>query len=39
VLQALGQREEAMRHLKRSAALSSEIGGACEPEVWKLVEW
>jgi tetratricopeptide (TPR) repeat protein len=39
VLQALGQREEAMRHLKRSAALSSEIGGAREPEVWKLVEW
>ena len=39
VLQALGLREEAMRHLKRSAALFSEIGGAREPEVWKLVEW
>jgi DNA-binding SARP family transcriptional activator len=39
VLQALGMRDEAMRHLKRSAALFSEIGGAREPEVWKLVEW
>jgi DNA-binding SARP family transcriptional activator len=39
VLQALGLREEAMRHLKRSATLFSEIGGAREPEVWKLVEW
>jgi DNA-binding SARP family transcriptional activator/Tfp pilus assembly protein PilF len=39
VLQALGLREEAMRHLKRSAALFSEIGGAREPEVWKLVQW
>jgi len=39
VLQALGKHEEAMRHLKRSAALFCEIGGAREPEVWKLVEW
>ena len=39
VLQALGKHEEAMRHLKRSAALFSEIGGAREPEIWKLVEW
>jgi tetratricopeptide (TPR) repeat protein len=39
VLQALGKHEEAMRHLKRSATLFSEIGGAREPEVWKLVEW
>lgn len=39
VLQALGKREEAMRHLKRAAALFSEVGGAREPEVWKLVEW
>lgn len=39
VLQALGKHEEAMRHLKRSAALFSEIGGAREPEVWKLVQW
>ena len=39
VLQALGKHDEAMRHLKRSATLFSEIGGAREPEVWKLVEW
>jgi DNA-binding SARP family transcriptional activator len=39
VLQALGRRDEAMRHLKRAVALFSEIGGAREPEVWKLVEW
>lgn len=39
VLQAQGRREEAMRHLKRAVALFSEIGGAREPEVWKLVEW
>jgi len=39
VLQALGRHDEAMRHLKRSATLFSEIGGAREPEIWKLVEW
>lgn len=38
-LRALGRREDAMRHLKRAAGLFSEIGGAREPEVWKLVEW
>ncbi|MBI2772866.1 MAG: tetratricopeptide repeat protein [Chloroflexi bacterium] len=39
VLRALGRAEEAMRQLKRAATLFSEIGGAREPEVWKLVEW
>lgn len=39
ILQALGRRDEAMRHLKRAVTLFSEIGGAREPEVWKLVEW
>jgi tetratricopeptide (TPR) repeat protein len=39
VLRALGRRDDSMRHLKRAAALFSEIGGAREPEVWKLVEW
>jgi len=39
VLRALGRADESMRHLKRAATLFSEIGGAREPEVWKLVEW
>ncbi len=39
VLRAVGRTEEAMRHLKRAAALFSEVGGAREPEIWKLVEW
>jgi tetratricopeptide (TPR) repeat protein len=39
VLRALGHGEESMRHLKRAVTLFSEIGGAREPEVWKLVEW
>lgn len=39
VLRALGRGDEAMRHLKRAVTLFSEIGGAREPEVWKLVEW
>jgi DNA-binding SARP family transcriptional activator len=39
VLRALGRKDEAMRHLKRGAGLFSEVGGAREPEVWKLVEW
>lgn len=39
VLRALGRGDESMRHLKRAVTLFSEIGGAREPEVWKLVEW
>jgi DNA-binding SARP family transcriptional activator len=39
VLRALGRRDDAMRQLKRAAALFAEIGGAREPEIWKLVEW
>jgi hypothetical protein len=39
VLRAVGRNEDAMRHLKRAVTLFSEIGGAREPEVWKLVEW
>jgi DNA-binding SARP family transcriptional activator len=39
VLRAVGRKDEAMRHLKRAATLFSEVGGAREPEVWKLVEW
>lgn len=39
VLRSLGRKDEAMRHLKRAAALFAEVGGAREPEVWKLVEW
>ena len=39
VLRAVGRPDESMRHLKRSARLFSEIGGAREPEIWKLVEW
>jgi tetratricopeptide (TPR) repeat protein len=39
VLRAVGRGDEAMRHLKRAATLFSEVGGAREPEVWKLVEW
>jgi DNA-binding SARP family transcriptional activator len=39
VLRAVGRQEESMRHLKRSVTLFSEIGGAREPEIWKLVEW
>ena len=38
-LRAVGRNEDAMRHLKRAATLFSEIGGAREPEIWKLVEW
>jgi DNA-binding SARP family transcriptional activator len=38
-LRALGRGDDAMRHLKRAVTLFSEIGGAREPEVWKLVEW
>jgi DNA-binding SARP family transcriptional activator len=39
VLRAVGRKDEAMRHLKRAVTLFSEIGGAREPEIWKLVEW
>jgi DNA-binding SARP family transcriptional activator len=39
VLRAVGRPDESMRHLKRSVTLFSEIGGAREPEIWKLVEW
>ena len=39
VLRAVGRQEESMRHLKRAVTLFSEIGGAREPEIWKLVEW
>jgi DNA-binding SARP family transcriptional activator len=39
VLRAVGRSDDAMRHLKRAVTLFSEIGGAREPEVWKLVEW
>ncbi len=39
LLRAAGRNEEAMRHLKRAVTLFSEVGGAREPEVWKLVEW
>lgn len=39
VLRAVGRTAEAMRHLKRAVTLFSEIGGAREPEIWKLVEW
>lgn len=39
VLHAVGRGDEAMRHLKRAVSLFSEVGGAREPEVWKLVEW
>ena len=39
VLRAVGRSDESMRHLKRSVTLFSEIGGAREPEIWKLVEW
>jgi tetratricopeptide (TPR) repeat protein len=39
VLRAVGRADESMRHLKRAVTLFSEIGGAREPEIWKLVEW
>lgn len=37
-----GRQDDAMRELRRSARLFSEIGGeegAMQPEVWKLVQW
>lgn len=41
VLNALGRKAEAMRHLKRAVTIFSEIGDpdGREAEVWKLVEW
>ncbi len=42
LLQASGQGDEAMIHLKRAVALFAEVGGRpgeLEPEIWKLVEW
>ena len=42
LLQATGQPDEALDHLKRAVTLFAEVGGRpgeLEPEIWKLVEW
>ena len=42
LLHSSGRSEEAMEHIKRSAAIYAEIGGEpgdWRPEIWKLAEW
>jgi hypothetical protein len=41
LLRQAGRRDEAMAHLRMSAAIFAEVGEPDElhPEVWKLVEW
>ena len=42
LLQATGNPDEALDHLKRAVTLFAEVGGrpgGLEPEIWKLVEW
>jgi len=39
---AVGEQDDAMRHLKRAVAIFSEVGGDDAtrlPEIWKLVSW
>jgi predicted ATPase/DNA-binding SARP family transcriptional activator len=39
MLHRMGDEQRAQDHLTRSAAIFADVGGAFEPEIWKLVEW
>jgi hypothetical protein len=41
LLRAAGRSDEAMGHLRLSAAIFADLGepGELRPEIWKLTEW